>query len=219
MDSGESSPRQILDPVDRTSEILSGLIGTIAFTGSFSIATVGPAEVRSMLIGAVGCNLAWGIMDGVIYLMDSLAAKGSGLRALRAVRAAGSREEGQRAVASALPESVAAVLQPEDLEPIRERVVQMPEPSARLRLGKDDWLGAVSVCLLVVCCTFPVVIPFLFMHDGRHALRTSHGIAIVMLFFTGYMEGRNLGHRPWAMGFAMVLLGSTLAGLTIALGG
>jgi len=38
------------------------------------------------------------------------------------------------------------------------------------------------VFLLVVVATLPVVLPFLFVHDPKHALRISNGIAILLLF-------------------------------------
>jgi len=51
------------------------------------------------------------------------------------------------------------------------------------------------------------------------ALRISNAVAIAMLFVTGYVYGRNVGHRPWVLGIAMVLLGALLSALTMALGG
>ena len=56
---GESSKR-VLDPIDRVSEVLFGLIMVLTFTGSLSVAEAGRDDVRAMLIGALGCNLAWG---------------------------------------------------------------------------------------------------------------------------------------------------------------
>ena len=50
----------------------------LTFTGSLSVAEAGRDDVRTMLIGALGCNLAWGIIDGVLYLMGCLAEKGRG---------------------------------------------------------------------------------------------------------------------------------------------
>ena len=35
----------------------------LTFTGSLSVAEAGRDDVRTMLIGALGCNLAWGIID------------------------------------------------------------------------------------------------------------------------------------------------------------
>ena len=75
---GESSKR-VLDPIDRVSEVLFGLIMVLTFTGSLSVAEAGRDDVRAMLIGALGCNLAWGIIDGILYLMGCLAEKGQGL--------------------------------------------------------------------------------------------------------------------------------------------
>jgi VIT1/CCC1 family predicted Fe2+/Mn2+ transporter len=73
--------------------------------------------------------------------------------------------------------------------------------------------------LLVFLSTFPVVIPFLFMEDARTALRTSNAIAIGLLFFGGFSYGHHAGMRRWLMGLAMVVIGTLLVGMTIALGG
>ena len=67
--------------------------------------------------------------------------------------------------------------------------------------------------------TFPVTIPFLVMRDPVPALRVSNAIAVVLLFGAGYAFGRLTGRHPAGMGSAMVVLGSILVGITIALGG
>ena len=114
---------------------------------------------------------------------------------------------------------VASILEPAELETMRRRLMQLPEPPERARLSKDDWLGALGVFLLVFVSTFPVVIPFIFMQNVGPALRVSNAIAIVMLFLTGYAFGRMTGRHPWLVGIAMVVLGSILVGMTMALGG
>ena len=215
---GESSKR-VLDPIDRVSEVLFGLIMVLTFTGSLSVAEAGRDDVRAMLIGALGCNLAWGIIDGILYLMGCLAEKGQGLITFRAVRKATDPKEAQRVIAEALPSVVAGVLTPAELAAMHERLKQLPEPPERARFSKDDWRGAVGVFLLVFVSTFPVVIPFIFMHSAGPALRVSNVVAIVMLFLTGYAFGRLTERRPWLVGFSMVVLGSVLVGLTMALGG
>ena len=122
-------------------------------------------------------------------------------------------------IADALPPLVAAGLGEAELEAMRQRLSQLPEPPDRPRLGRDDLLGAVAVFLFVFLSTFPVVVPFLFMRDAMLALRISNGIAIAVLFLLGFMLGRHAGHRPWRMGFSMVLVGVVLVGITVALGG
>jgi VIT1/CCC1 family predicted Fe2+/Mn2+ transporter len=110
-------------------------------------------------------------------------------------------------------------VQTAELETIHQRLKQLPELHDRAHLHKGDWLGAVGVFLLVFLSTFPVVIPFLFMQNAGPARRVSNGIAIVMLFLTGFAYGKCVERRPWLTGLSMVVLGSVLVGLTIALGG
>ena len=78
--------QRVLEPIDRVSEVLFGLIMVLTFTGSLSVAEAGRDDVRAMLIGALGCNLAWGIIDAILYLMGCLAEKGKGLATFLAVR-------------------------------------------------------------------------------------------------------------------------------------
>ena len=214
-----TTSQRVLDPIDRISEILFGLIMVLTFTGSLSVAEAGRDDVRTMLVGALGCNLAWGIIDAVLYLMGCLAERGRGLITLRAVRNATDPDRAQRLIADALPSVVASVLQPREFESIRERLKQLPEAADRARLRKDDWLGAVGVFLLVFLSLLPVAIPFMLMHNAGPALRLSNAIAVVMLFVLGIALGRITGRRPWAVGISMVLLGSVLVALAIALGG
>lgn len=218
-DDPTKSSKRVLEPIERISEVLFGLIMVVTFTGSLSVATADQAEVRTMLLGALGCNLAWGIIDAVFYLMGSLAEKGRNLMTYQAVHKAIDPQKAQQLIADALPSVVASVLQPAELDAMQERLKQLPEPPARARLGKDDWLGAIGVFLLVFVSTFPVAIPFIFMQNAGRALRLSNLIAIVMLFSLGYAFGRHSGRNPWLAGILMVIIGAILVGITKALGG
>ena len=209
----------MLDPIDRISEVLFGLIMVLTFTGSLSVATAGRAEVREMLVGALGCNLAWGVIDALLHLLGTLAERAHGLSTFRAVRAAADPREGQRLIAEALPPVVASALDPSHLEQVREQLARTPEPSGPARLGKDDWLGALAIFLLVFTSTLPVVVPFLFVGDAHRALRISNAVAVTMLFFCGHAFGRLTRYHPWGTGVAMVVLGSALVAMTMALGG
>jgi VIT1/CCC1 family predicted Fe2+/Mn2+ transporter len=209
----------VLEPNERIAEVLFGLIMVLTFTGSLSVADAGRDDVRAMLIGALGCNLAWGIIDGLFYLMGCLSEQGRGIRSLRALRKAASPDEAHRVIADALPPMVAATLGPADYESMRQKLVQLPGPPSRPRLGRDEWLGALAVFLWVFLITFPVTIPFIFLDSLGRAMRLSNAIAIVLLFLTGYAFGRVAEYRPWLTGLAMVVLGSVLVAITIALGG
>jgi VIT1/CCC1 family predicted Fe2+/Mn2+ transporter len=213
------SSKRVLEPNERISEVLFGLIMVLTFTGSLSVAEADRAEVRTMLIGALGCNLAWGIIDGILYLMGCLSEQARGIRALRALRKAAAPEEAHRVIADALPPMVATTLGPAEYESVRQKLVQLPEPPSHPRLGKDEWLGALAVFLWVFLTTFPVTIPFIFMNEVGRAMRVSNAIAVVLLFLTGHAFGRVAEYRPWLTGLAMVVLGGVLVALTMALGG
>lgn len=219
VDPAAGKSRGVLDPTERFSEILFGLIMVLTFTGSLSAAESGRNEVRTMLIGALGCNLAWGIIDAIFYLMNILGYRGHGAVAIRRLHRTTDPAEARAIIAEALPPALAGVLEPEDYDRLRQRIVTIPDPSSRVPLHADDLRGALGVFLLVFLSTFPVVIPFLVMHDAMLALRVSNGIALVLLFAGGYTLARYSGFKPWKTGLAMVGIGVALVGLTIALGG
>lgn len=213
------SSKRVLEPYDRVSEVLFGLIMVLTFTGSLSVAEAGRDDIRTMWIGALGCNLAWGIIDGVLFLMGSLAERSRGLLLLGRLRTTSDAAAAHRLIGDALPPLVASVFQPADFESLRERLRRLPDRPNRVRLTADDWRGALGVFLLVFLSTFPVVIPFLAMTQAPAALRVSNAIAILMLFTLGCAFGRIIGRSPWTMGATMVLLGMILVSLTMALGG
>src|SRR2546421_12718264 len=92
---------RLLDPMERVSEVLFGLIMVLTFTCSFSVAEAGRLEVRGMLLGALGCNLAWGLIDAIMYLMGCLAEAARSLRTLRLVRNIADPEKAYRVIAAA----------------------------------------------------------------------------------------------------------------------
>ena len=209
----------MLDPSERIAEVLFGLIMALTFTGSLSAAEAGREDIRAMLIGALGCNIAWGIIDGVLYLMGALGQHGSNLTFYRTVRGARDTARARRLIGHALPAPIAAVLDPDDFDRIHQRLRQLPEPPARPRLTGANWRGALGVFLFVFTSMLPVAIPFIVMHDATRAMRASNAIAVAMMFIAGVAYGRVVGWSPWAVGVVMVALGSVLVALTIALGG
>ena len=214
-----AASRRVLEPSDRISEVLFGLIMVLTFTGSLSVAEAGREDIRTMLVGALGCNLAWGIIDAVFYLMGSLAEKGRDLAIFRAVRATEDTREAQRLIAEACPPVIASVVRPPELDAIHQRLRQLPEPPGPARLSGTDLRGASGVFLLVFLSTFPVAVPFIVMQDSMAAMRASNAVAVAMLFAAGAAYGRVVGRSPWVLGTVMIALGAVLVALTIALGG
>jgi VIT family len=210
---------RVLDPMERISETLFGLIMALTFICSLGIATAASIKIQTILIGALGMNLAWGIVDGGLYLLARINERGDKILTLRKVREAPDPETARRVIADALSPELGAIVPAEQLELMRQNLQRLPEPSGHPGLTRDDWIGATGICLLSFLATFPVVIPFIILGDAKLALRASYAVAIVMLFFCGYAFGYRSGLRPWAAGLSMVAFGCTLVSVAVALGG
>jgi VIT1/CCC1 family predicted Fe2+/Mn2+ transporter len=210
--------RRILDPVERTSEILFGLIMVLTFTGSIMVAEAGQAEMREILVGAVGCNFAWGIVDAVMYLMTNLTERARALKTLEAVRGAVGADRAHQIIRAALPGPLASVIKDAEIESLRQRLEHVDVPPDA-RLNARDFTGALGVFLLVFLSTFPVVIPFLIMRDVHSALRMSNLTAAALLFATGWTLGRYAGRGGFRSGVETLAIAIVLVALTMALGG
>jgi VIT1/CCC1 family predicted Fe2+/Mn2+ transporter len=210
---------RILDPMETISEVMFGLIMALSFTLTVGVVTADNIKIQTMLFAALGCNLAWGIIDAGVYLMTRVNERGRKILSLRALHEALDAETARGMITDAMPPLLASVVSPEQLDSMWHRLRQLPDSSRRPQLTKRDAIGALGVCLLSLLSTFPIVIPFMLIGDGRTALRASNVIAIAMLFVCGYAFGHRSGLKPWATGLSMVAFGCVLVGVAIALGG
>ena len=210
--------QRVLDPIDRVSEIIFGLIMAVTIVGSLSIATAGATEVRTAMIAALGCNLAWGLVDAVMYLVRALTERTRNL-ALAKQALDADTATAHRLILMTLPEHVAEITGQTELEGMRRRLLALPA-AGRSGLVREDYLAAVGVFLLVVAATFPVAIPFMLTNDAALAMNASRIITLAMLFAAGLALGRYAGHaHPVRTGLVMLLLGAALIAAVKALGG
>jgi hypothetical protein len=209
----------VLSPVDRVSELLFGLFMALTFVGAISVAESGRGEVRSLLAAALGCNLAWGLVDAVMYLVRTVADRGRTITLLRSVRAAADAQAGRRLIGQSLSKTVAALVSETEIEAIRGRIVALPSVPERPALRRDDLLAALAIFLLVVASTFPVALPFVLFDDVGMAKAVSRIVALTMLFFGGLALGKYAGYGSLKVGFMMAGLGAALVAAIMALGG
>jgi hypothetical protein len=209
----------VLDVVDRVSEMLFGLFMALTFVGAVSVAEAGRAEIRAMLAAALGCNLAWGLADAVMYLVRTVTDRGKSLTLVRSVRAAPDAQTGCRLIEDSMSRDVAGLVTRVELEAIRGRIVALPAVPQRPTLKWGDLLAAGAIFLIVVASTFPVVLPFVMFEDVGTAKTVSRAVALAMLFFGGLALGRHAGYGSWKVGFMMTGVGAALVVAIIALGG
>ncbi|MGZ5040383.1 MAG: hypothetical protein ACXWG1_12495 [Usitatibacter sp.] len=215
----EEGREPILSPIDRVSEMLFGLFMAVTFVGALSAANSGRDEIRTMFFAALGCNLAWGLVDAVMYLVRTVTDRGRTLSLALAVRDAPDAQAGRRRVERALSKVAARLVSPTEVEAIRARIASLPSLPERPTLHREDMLAALGIFLIVVLATFPVVLPFVFISDVAAAKIVSRLTALAMLFVGGLALGRYAGSGSWRTGFVMMGLGTAVIAAIMALGG
>jgi hypothetical protein len=210
--------RRILDPLDRTSEVLFGLIMVMTFTGAIRVADSGEGEIRELLVGAVSCSVAWGLVDAVMYVMSNFMRRARGLALLRAIRDS-HPVLARKLVREGMNPFLTTVLTEDDERLLIERLEAVRSPERHVRITGADLIGGVGVFLLVFLSTLPVVMPFGLISRPVFAWHTSNAIALAMLFLLGWSLGRYAGRSGARVGVGMMLLGGALVVIAIALGG
>jgi hypothetical protein len=211
-----------LEPADRLNEILFGLIMVLTFTltAGFAVGTE-PEASRELLLATLGCNLAWGIIDGAMYLMGALLERSRRARSLAAVQAAPDEAAALAEIDRVLEGTVFALAGDAERarlgRAIREAARELPPERARVR--KEDLRGALASAVLVVLSTIPAALPFLLIDEPWRALRVSNLLLVGLLFVVGHEWGRHAHASPWGAGFAFLFCGLALVGIAIALGG
>jgi len=209
---------RFLDPAESLGEILFGLIMVLTFTLGASVA--GGWE-RGLILAAVGCNVAWGIIDGALFLMSRLFERSRRGRLIRAIRHAPDDAAAVDAIRREMEPGLESVTEPADREQLYRSVHALiargtPRP---VRLQHDDWMGALAVFLLVTLTALPAAAPFVVLGDPQLALRVSNGLLVALLFVVGYRWARHTDANAWGAGFAALGLGVLLVAVAIALGG
>ena len=212
-----------LDPATSMAEVLFGLIMTLTFTlgAGLIIQDEGREGARQLLIAVIGCNIAWGIIDGALYLAGQLLDRGRLRRLGMSIRQTSGPEERTRLVASELDPLLRDVLPAPEAQSLYRRIADnvASKPVDKTTITRDDWLGAWVSFVLVVASSIPAALPFLFIDDAFVALRASNAILLALLFLCVYRCARFTLGRPWLVGLAFLAVGVVLVVAAIALGG
>ena len=214
-----SKPKPLLNTMDRVSEILFGIIMTLTFTCSIGIANAKNTEIRQLIIAAISCNIAWGLVDAIGYIVSTIVQRSRNKTILDSVLITSDADKARKYISDSLPPSIASVLDAGELEQIRKKLAKLPGSALQVRLRTRDLKRSVMIFLLMFISAFPIVIPFIFIRDTQLALRISNMVAIVLMFLCGWSLAKYVGSNKWLMSFGMTLVGIVLVLITIALGG
>lgn len=223
MESSKLHITDVIDPGDALGEILFGLIMALTFTvGSRLIFSEEGLDVRELIVGTIGCNVAWGIIDAVLFVLGTLFYKSRRVRLFRRIKAAKSEQEAMSVLRKEFPiDSESFVSAAADEEALYQAMLGLARHGspAKFRLSRDDLLAAFIVFLLVSATSLPAVIPFIMIGSADLALRASNFLLIALLFLTGCAWARFSDAKPLNAGITMTCLGLVLVGIAIALGG
>ncbi len=171
----------------------------------------GREGARELLVATIGCNLAWGIIDGALYVVGQLFERN---RKRRLACEAGAARDDATAIA----------LLARELDDIMLPVLDDAERIRGMRIGwsgitRQDLFGAFASFLLVFACSLPAAVPFMLLDDPVLALRVSNALLVALMFVLGYRLARHTMGNPWWVGLALALVGTLLTVIAIALGG
>lgn len=209
----------VLNPVDRIAEVLFGLIMVLSFTGAISASTDAREDVRELLWAALGCNIAWGLVDAIMHLMNVAIERGHGMTVIKRIQQTKNEDTSGEILKGEMQPLVANLLTKQELMDLNNRMKQLPEPSKKHLITGTDLLAGLQIFMLVFLCTFPVAIPFGLFDDLSVAMRVSNGVALTLLFIGGYLLAGYAGFRRGITALLYMLIGVLLVALTMALGG
>lgn len=211
-----------LSPVETLAEIIFGLIMVLTFTIGASL--LGPQEAtssRELLIAAIGCNLAWGIIDGFLYLLGQVFERRRIASMTCALRQARDEADAIARVRTEFDGDLAALADSAKRDAFYASIAAAariaPTPPVQVTLA--DLRGALLVLCLVLATAVPAALPFLLLEDGYLALRLSNLLLVALLFVVGCIWGRQVGGRPLLAGALVMSIGVALVLIAIPLGG
>ncbi len=208
--------RSLLSPSDRHSEILFGLIMVLTITGTVGLET---GSRKAVLSAGIGACIAWGIVDGIIYVYGNLLERGR--IALAAQEASTCREEGcdLRKIKEELEDTIVDTLSEREKHEVAMHIKERLKPvENHTHATKEDIQGGIAAGMLVFLSGIPVLLPFLFL-DGIWAMRLSSIIGFILLFAIGYRWGGYIGRSRFWTGITMMGVVMVITGVVIALGG
>ena len=211
-----------LDPASRLGEILFGLIMvlTVTLTAGFAVGE-GEAGVRELLLAAIGCNVAWGVIDAAMYIMSSVTVRNEKAQLVTAVQHAPDSGTALALVQENLEPELQAWLAPGEGEAFSRSVLPylFNAQVTRTNVTRDDVYGAIACFILVFVSCLPAAVPFFLFSQPHLALRVSNLLLLILLFLVGRKWARYVGLSQLASGSVMLLIGLALVGVAILLGG
>jgi hypothetical protein len=221
---------EFLDPIDALFTIFFSILFALLFTLSYGIlikhgvisSSFAYGYGQELFVTILGVVAAWGIIDGVLYVLGEVLARSERYRLLQYVQTSDSEEEAATAIADELDFILEPITSDEQRHALYHDIrayLSQAEPQA-VGLYREDVVGAVATVLLSVVAVLPSLLPLLLLPDNTAlAIRISNVVSFLVIFATGYAWGIHTETNPWKLGLllssiclAMVLVAVLLEG-------
>ena len=210
-----------LDPTERLDEMLFALIMVLSITLGVGLAADEDTRASQVVWAIVGCNLAWGLIDGCMHIVTQLFDRSGQARLVEALRT--SRDEaGQVAtVGTVLDAPLAALTSAEERRVLYLKIADQLRGATvpRTRVAAEDVYGGLAIVWLMVLATIPAIVPFLLITDRFVAARVSNALVLLTLFAVGFGFARLVHADPWKLGWSTALFGLAMVVIVVLLGG
>ena len=218
-----SAIHRYVDPGDTLGEVLFGLIMALTIISGAEIFSA-PSELdaRQLVLAVVGCNVAWGVIDAVLFVLGSMFYRSQRARFFRGLRIARNEAEALAAIQEEFGlEDEPLAVAPEDRVRLYRSILALSVHAApaRVKLRRRDFVSAFLVFVLVSATALPGVIPLLLLDNSYLAIRVSNAVLILLLLVVGYWWAHYTDARPWRAALVILLLGMTMVSVAVTLGG
>jgi hypothetical protein len=216
---------KVLTPADRLSELLCAVLMALCIIAAARIGTWRDGEIfssRAIIFSAVGCNLAWGFIDGLLYIFSGILERGKQAKLVTSFKNGIEESAAKSAIEAELDGTIVDGLDAETRSQLTNMIlsglVNASPPSTRMT--KDDFRGAIGIFALEFITAFMLVLPFfIFPAFAKFPYFLSNCIGLGMLFGIGCAWGKHTGRKIFISGLTMVLIGLVIFVLTMILGG
>ena len=209
-----------LRPDDRFAELICGLVMLLTFTAAGDLFG---ATGNELMIGATGCALAWGVIDGVTLILNSMFHRGWRANLVSELRGASAdagiqrlRKEFDEQLTPVVPTDARNELYASIMSNLPERVDDQPIFTTQMLYAGLGLVAIEGVCSLLV------IIPILALESDATAIIVSNTLLVSALFIIGYRRAALAGwkkRRSFAVGLATMSVGLVLVVVAILMGG
>ncbi len=227
---GQEFFENLLDPIDWLSEAIFSILILLIYLLAFGFImrsdtpqqSISHENVNDMLVGVLSAVIAWGLIDGIMYALLSMFARGENHRLYRDVQAARTEEEAVDIIAEDLDYILEPITGDNERRALYQSIFNHLRNSEPRNIGFkfEDFTAVLGHVMVAIVAVIPSLIPFLVLrHDYDLAIRISFLVSFSVLFVAGYRWGMYTGASPWKTGLLLMSVAAGLVLIAVLLGG